>query len=214
MSQWSASRPRKAAFASKNRAPAYLSRNAWQFGHTTSGGGHRAGLRSGRAPDTIRAMLSILAAAVALAADPGPSSAADAVEACRRIDEGTARLACFDRAAAAFAEARARKDLIVMDRAEVRRTKRGLFGFSLPSLKLFGGDDDDPVQQLDAKIQGAAPYGYGFYMLTLDDGSQWETTDRVNGFSPRRGDAIRIKYGAFGYRASSLGSTISVRRVK
>ncbi len=158
-------------------------------------------------------MLPILAA-FALAADPAVPSAVDAIETCRQIVDGATRLTCFDRAAAALADARARKDLVVMNRAEVRRTKRGLFGFSLPSLQLFGGDDNDAVKQLDGKIAGTAPYGYGFYMLTLDDGSQWETIDRVTGFSPRRGDAVRIKYGPFGYRATSLGSIVPIRRVK
>lgn len=101
-----------------------------------------------------------------------------------------------------------------MDRAEVRRAKRGLFGFSLPSINLFGGDDDNAVKELDAVVSAAAPYGYGYYRVTLDDGSQWETIDRSNAFDPRRGDKIKIRSGAFGYRANSRGGTVAIRRIK
>lgn len=162
-------------------------------------------------------MLTLVAAALALAADPAPPvPAADAIENCRTVEGDAARLACYDRAAADFSTARAKKDLVVMDRASVRRTKRSLFGFSLPSFNIFGSDDDDAdaVKELNAKIQSAAPFGYGYYTLTLDDGTEWQTTDRSPAFTPRRGDAIKIKHGAFGYRASSLGGMVAVRRVK
>lgn len=101
-----------------------------------------------------------------------------------------------------------------MDRAEVNKTKRGLFGFSLPSLRLFGGDDDQAVREIEGKLTGAAPYGYGYYVLTFDDGSQWQTTDRAAGFSPKRGDTVKIKAGAFGYRLYWKFLQLSVKRSK
>ena len=108
------------------------------------------------------------------------------------------------------------QDVVVMDRAEVRRTKRGLFGFVLPSLNLFGGGDDDPdeVRELDAKVAGAAPSGVGFYSLILDDKSQWVTTERLTGFAPKPGDRIVIKKGSFGYRAKWKFAIIPVRRTR
>lgn len=151
------------------------------------------------------------------AAKPAPGPVA-ALEACRGIDADAARLACFDRAVAAFADARTKKDVVVMDRAEVRKTKRSLFGFTLPSFNIFGGDkddsDSDEIRELEGKLSSGRPVGVGFYQLTLEDGSAWETTERNNTLNPRAGDPVKIKKNAFGYRAYWKSIIVPVRRVR
>ena len=63
---------------------------------------------------------------------------------CRGIADKDQRLACYDAAAGALEEAEKKKDLVVVDRKEIRETKNSLFGFTLPKIGLFGdGDKDD-----------------------------------------------------------------------
>ena len=64
---------------------------------------------------------------------------------CRAILDNGQRLACFDQAAAAVDAAERNKELVVVDRREIRETKRSLFGFTLPRISLFSDDRDVAV---------------------------------------------------------------------
>src|SRR3546814_8363946 len=61
---------------------------------------------------------------------------------CRGIADPDERLICYDREVNSVYTAQASKDLVIADREPVKETKKGLFGFSLPKLWIFGGDDD------------------------------------------------------------------------
>lgn len=167
-------------------------------------------------------MSKLLLAALAVAAPPAEPAAVPAtvtaIEACRTVATDGERLACYDRAVAAFADARAKREVMVMDKAAVKRTRKSLFGFTLPSFRLFGGsdkdDEADEIRQIESKVASASPFGYGYYTVQLDEGSVWETTEAVRQFTPRRGDPIKIKRTAFGYMASSGYTQVRVRRVK
>ena len=60
------------------------------------------------------------------------------------------RLACFDRAAGSLLAARDSGEVRVVDREEVQETRRGLFGFTLPKLGIFGAGDDEQLELNDA----------------------------------------------------------------
>ncbi len=168
----------------------------------------------------ITPVLAVLAAVQPAPSAPVAPGPVAALEACREVAGDAARLACFDRTVAAFMAARAKKDVVVMDRAEVRKTKRSLFGFTLPSFNIFGGGgdkddaDNDEIKELEGKLASGRPVGVGFYQLTLQDGSAWETTERKNTLNPKEGDAIRIRKNAFGYRAHWKSIMVPVRRVR
>lgn len=154
-------------------------------------------------------------------ADVTPPSNAliDAVESCRAIPDNAARLACFDRTTSAIADARARRELLITDRAQVRKARRSLFGFTIPSFKLFGGSDADDeaeeaIKQVDGKVAAVAAVGFRQMSLTLEDGTTWQTIEFARSFQPRIGDSITIKRTAFGYTAKSGYGQTGVRRVK
>lgn len=103
------------------------------------------------------------------------------VIACRDITDNAARLACFDGAVGALAQAQQDKDVVVVSREEMRKTRRGLFGFVLPKLGLFGGGNDDEndaeeIKEITATIASFGG-GTGHYVFTLDDGAVWEQTE-------------------------------------
>jgi hypothetical protein len=154
--------------------------------------------------------------------DKSQPNPVDAVVECRALVDSTERLACFDRASAALATAREKKDVVVLDRAEVQKTRRSLFGFSLPRIRLFGGDDDDrrvnpeDVNEITGTVASVSQTAADRWTVTLDDQSRWITTDTARGFPPRRGEAVTIRRGPLGSYDASFAKrrSIKVRRTQ
>lgn len=125
---------------------------------------------------------------------------------CRTIAEAAARLQCFDAAAAALEQAAARRDVVVVDRAQVRESRRRLFGLALPRLPIFGGgdnghdNDDDEITTLEGVVASASQNGYGQWSVRLrDEGGLWVQVDHnVLAIDPRAGQAVVIRRGALG----------------
>ncbi|WP_157968796.1 MULTISPECIES: hypothetical protein [unclassified Sphingomonas] len=160
-------------------------------------------------------MLSIMLMLASTAPGPG-NDLLQSLARCRKVADNGERLACYDRAASAVEEARARKEIVVLDREEVQKTKRSMFGFSLPSIKLFGdGKDDDSLKQLVGTLRASAVQPGGLMRFTLDDGGVWETTEQsMNRL--RQGDVVTIKAGPLGsYIATAPGRrAVRVRRIR
>lgn len=145
-----------------------------------------------------------------------PSKALDELARCAGVASDSERLACFDRTVKSVVSAQRAKDFVVLDRVEVQRAKRSLFGFSLPSIKLFGGgDDEQPIKELTAVMRSAVPMPGGLMRFEFDDNGVWETTEQVM-LPPRKGDRVTIKAGALGsYVATAPGRrSARVRRLR
>jgi len=171
-------------------------------------------------PRTPVLLLPLLAASAlpVAAQEKAPANAVDALVACRDIADPAARLACFDQRVAALDEAKQRKDVVVMDRESVRTAKRGLFGFSLPKIKLFGDGDADAstdVKQIDSVVTGTSNMAGGLVRLSLKDGTVWQTTEARLGFTPRSGDEVTITAGTLGSYIAKIkgGRSSKVKRV-
>ncbi|WP_210358767.1 hypothetical protein [Sphingomonas beigongshangi] len=160
-------------------------------------------------------MLTLLLMIAAPAQESG-NNLLQILASCRAIADNNERLACYDRVSKAVEEARQRKDIVVLDREQVQKTKRSLFGFSLPSIKLFGdGKDDDSLKQLVGTMRASAAQPGGLIRFTLDDGGVWETTEQsMNRL--REGDVVTIKPGSLGsYIATAPGRrAVRVRRLR
>ena len=167
----------------------------------------------------IRIAGKLLAATAVIAACPVAAqedkpNPADAVASCRGVADSAERLACFDKAAAEFVGAQERKELVVLDRSDVRKTRRSLFGFALPRIKLFGGDSDDDaedVKEIDGKVVSVTQVGPDRWSMTLDDDSRWLTTEMSRGFPPRSGESVNIKRGALGSYLALFNKRRSIR---
>lgn len=158
------------------------------------------------------------AAAKEKAPPPQPQAYKDLVQ-CKAIPDPAARLACYDAQVGKLEQAAASGDVVVTDRASVRAAKKGLFGFTLPSLGIFGGGDDDKdeVKSIEGTVAMARTFGYGAWKITLADGSVWEQTDSESlVFDPVKGNPVKITKGALGvYRMNIDGQrAIKVRRVE
>lgn len=132
-----------------------------------------------------------------LASAPPPKIFQNVVQ-CRAIADSAARLACFDRSVGELAAAQANRDLYVADKDAMREARRGLFGFNLPKLRIFGDEDmDKDVNQIETTITAAVP-GQRGYIFTLKDGARWAQTDGAYMDKPKPGSTIRIKRAALG----------------
>lgn len=149
----------------------------------------------------VSATLLIIAAIgvpSAVAQDSPSANPADAIAACRTITNPTDRLACFDQAAAALVTARDKKDVAILDRTEVKKTRRSLFGFALPRLKFLESDGKEEREtEIATTIESARALGYGKWVLRTAEGATWQTTEPM-GDTPRSGANIVIRRGALG----------------
>lgn len=142
---------------------------------------------------------------------------------CRSLTEDAARLACFDRAAAALETAVKEKEVTIVDRADVQRARRSLFGFTLPRIDLFGGDanraerrEQEAFTEINSTVASARTVQNNRVEIRLaeDGDAVWRTTDPMP-FPPRAGDAIRIRQGALGnYFIRVGGKSVRGMRVR
>lgn len=157
--------------------------------------------------------MAIVTACPAVAQQNG-SNAADALASCQGITDSATRLACLDKAVAEFIAARERKELVVLDRSDMRKTRRSLFGFALPRIKLFGngdGDEAEDIKQIDGKVVSVAQIGEDRWSMTLEDGTRWSTMESTRGFPPRSGESVNIERGALGSYLALFNKRRSIR---
>lgn len=164
---------------------------------------------------TLGAVLALSGLAVAA---PKPKDeplppVVQAVADCRTLQGDAERLACYDRGVAAMLAAREKHDLVVADRETVRETKRGLFGLTLPKLRLFGGTEGDDVQQIETTIGSVRMAKDGFAVLELADGAHWKQTDGPNQYA-KPGQKIKIRRAALGSFLANIGSGPAVRVIR
>jgi hypothetical protein len=147
----------------------------------------------------------------------GETALVDALAACRAIADPKDRLACFDQASAKLVDAVERRELVVMDRQDIRKTRRSLFGFSLPRVPLFGGDGDDEeeAKEITATVDGSTPMPNGRWQIRLDTGALWQTTETSPYVSrPKKGDKIVITRGALGNYFLKIAGQRAIRGIR
>lgn len=168
---------------------------------------------------TRLAILSALLAGAApvLAKDkPVPASPlVAAIDRCRQIADPAQRLACFDSAAGALVAATSSGEVNVVDRGEIRKVRRSLFGFSMPKIPFFGGDTtaNEAQAQLDSTIKSVHALNNGYYQLSIaDNDAQWQTLDSSISFDPPRvGQKISIVRGTMGSYFLRINGQVGVR---
>lgn len=142
---------------------------------------------------------------------------------CREISDDKARLDCYDRQVGAMDSAAQRDEVVVLDKTELNKTRRTLFGFSFPKLPFLGGGDEDEkkegteadaMTQIEATIASAKNVGNGKWLITLEDGAEWMTTEAVTYRDPKPGMTIEIKRASMGsFMVKIAGRAVRAKRV-
>ncbi len=132
---------------------------------------------------------------------------------CRKLTDDAARLVCFDGATAALAQAEAKGEIVVVDRAQAQAVQRQAFGFSLPSLSLFDrGAPEAAVDNVTGKVAQARTDPTGKWTVKLEDGGTWVQIDSALVMRPLRpGMEVRISRAALGSFQMSVGGQRAFR---
>lgn len=133
---------------------------------------------------------------------------------CRAITDPTERLACFDAAVPKLAEAQESKELRVVSREDVNRTRRGLFGFVGSGFGIFGNDEaedeKEEIKEITAVIK-AVSGDSGSYVFTLEDGAVWAQSDETYLKRPQPGKKLTIRRAALGSFMASVEGGLGFR---
>ena len=173
----------------------------------------------------MRASLPLLILAVAVVGAPALADKKDKLQEarppvfealvnCRSIADPQARLACYDTKVAAMDEAEKNDELVLADKETMKEARRGLFGFSLPKLKLFDNADGkgEDVSELAAKITSAYQANPGKWTVVLDTGARWVQIDtQVLARDPKPGMEITIRPATMGSYFAKIGGQRALR---
>ena len=175
-------------------------------------------------------ILAIGAATLAGTAAPAGAQAdrtavVDILIECAKIDDPTARLACYDNNMSRVG---------ATQRTTVPGQVRGVTGGAAPvetqGPQGFGYEDvraADParfrpapgqLQEIHPTVQSISPREPGIYLVTLSDGAQWLFAEGVGSQFrlPRRGDEIEIERGSLGSFLMRIDGQppVPVRRIR
>ena len=165
---------------------------------------------------TYAVLLAALCAPAAYAAEVNRPKVYTDIVACRAISDAAARLQCFDAAATALETATENRQVVMLDQSEVRKTKRSLFGFSLPKIPFFGESDEEQEEEfkeIEGELANVQALPYGKYQFTVKDAGTWQTTQGISSIL-KNGKQFKIKRAAMGSFMLVMNNTgIRVKRV-
>ncbi|MGQ7828433.1 hypothetical protein [Altererythrobacter sp. Z27] len=148
---------------------------------------------------------SLIALAIGFLLLANPASAQDSsaqdryldeLRACQAIADDSARLACFDKSVGAIVAATQSGEVQVVEKEQLEKTRRGMFGFTLPKLGLFSGKDDlELLQSTITRVRGIRDG----WIITIEEGSVWQMSNVPSRLSaPQVGDSVEFKKASLG----------------
>lgn len=99
------------------------------------------------------------------------------------------------------------------DRDTMREARRGLFGLSLPTLRLFGGGGAEEITAIDGTIDSSYAAKDGNFVFVLTDGGRWKQIEGRPAYA-RKGDSIHIEKASLGSYFAKIGKSQSARVVR
>lgn len=120
----------------------------------------------------------------------------DELRACQAIEDDSTRLACFDKSVNAIVAATQSGEVQVVEKEQIEQTRRGMFGFTLPKLGLFGGKED--IELMQSTITGVKGIRGG-WIITIEEGSVWQMNNVPSRLVPPKvGNSVEFKKAALG----------------
>ncbi len=129
---------------------------------------------------------------------------------CRQLTDPAERLACYDTQTAELVAARERDEIVLADKEQISEAKRGLFGFSLPKLRIFFGNDENEISEIEGVIAAIASDGGSRSLFILEDGARWLQIDGRH-IRAKPGATITIRKAALGSYMGKIGNFPSIR---
>ena len=176
-----------------------------------------------RATILMAGTASLLLVGAPAAAQVDQATAVNILRECARIDDATARLACYDNNIRNVGGA-ARTAVP----GRMQTPQGGAAPVAANSPRGFGAEDvrapdrytapAGQLQQIDGRVAAIRPREPGIYAFTLDDGAEWLFAEGVpsNYRVPRSGSVVEIERGALGSFLMRFDdqTPVPVRRVR
>jgi hypothetical protein len=165
---------------------------------------------------------AVLAVPAIGATPPAPSAkTVVTLQSCRTLADAAARLVCYDRAVDALSAATASGDVVIVERTEVRKARKGLFGFTLPRIDFLSGkpgnaEDAADEKELNTVITTSREIGYGKWRFTVEGGAIWETVEASMRLrDPVPGRKVLIERGSLGayFVTVEKGGRVQAKRI-
>lgn len=119
---------------------------------------------------------------------------------CQAIADSEQRLACFDKAVGEIVAANDAGDVRIIDREDIRNTRRQLFGLAVPEVGVLERDEKDAKEDrdlLETSITSVRYISAKQIRFTTTEGSVWEINRPPNWFrGVKEGDSVVFKKGA------------------
>lgn len=165
------------------------------------------------------AMGLLLAGGVAVVAQVpgfgGSASLLDGLRGCRAIASVPERAACYDNTVGALLGAVESGDVRLVDREEVRKTRRQLFGLTLPEIDMLKAEPKDEAELTDlfeTTIASSRQTGASTWRLTTAEGAVWEINNPPRKIAPiMPGDKVVFKKASLGYYFIRINGQIGVK---
>jgi hypothetical protein len=138
----------------------------------------------------------------------------DALRVCRAIADEVERLACYDTKVGAIVAASEAGDVRVVDRGDLVRTRRQLFGFAVPELDILKDDkqDKEASELLQTSITGSRQLSGRAWRFTTEEGAVWEINNAPGRFAPiKTGDKVEFKRASLGYYFIRINGQMGVK---
>jgi len=171
-----------------------------------------------RYPAGAMAAALILATSVA-AQEPGPEAVPDFLEQlkeCQTKTDDTQRLACFDQVVGGMVVANEAGEVQIIDQEDVRRTKRELFGLSVPDIEILKTDDEEKdkkaKEELETVISSARYVSRKKIRFTTQEGAVWEINNAPSRLATvKEGDKVVFKKASMGTFFIRINGQVGVR---
>ena len=165
-------------------------------------------------PIALAGAVLVLSSTGAMAQDSERADVLERLASCRTQTDPTQRLACYDTAAAALDEAERAGEVVVLDRDQMRETRRGLFGFAMPSLDIFnrgGASVEEEIDNVSYVVRTAREFRDDEWVFTMEDGSIWRQIDGRMWGRPRVGQTAVVRRAALGSFMMNVGDAPAIR---
>lgn len=156
----------------------------------------------------------VLALGVAAPATAQDEDYIAALKACRTIADEDERLACYDAKVTAMVAASEAGDVRVVDRDDVRRTRRQLFGFTVPDLDILEGDkqDRESSELLETTITSARQLTGKSWRFTTAENAVWEINNAPARLtSIKAGDKVIFKQASLGFYFIRINGQMGIK---
>ena len=127
------------------------------------------------------------------------AQAFDAVMACHSVADIAQRAQCYDAATSRMAEAQAKGEIVIIDRAQASAAHQEAFGLTMPSLSfLTKALKPEEVDRVQGVVRAAKADVNGRWTMSLESGAVWRQISGDLIRPPHAGSRVSIRKGSIG----------------